>query len=271
MTTSPAIDVDIDWDDAFANGPYIPGAAEYPARFKAAASAFRAQAGGMLDVPYGPDPRERMDLFAPAAATRGLFVFVHGGYWHLPFGKADWSHLAAGAVASGWSAAVLEYPLCPAARVSAITRSVAAAIAVAAARVAGPIVVAGHSAGGHLAARMACADAPLDPALRARLRRCAPISGVFDLRPLLATRMNAALGLDDAEAAAESPVLRAQATAVVAWVGEAERPEFHRQARCLTQAWPAATTHVAAGRHHFDVIDLLRDADGAMLRTMLAD
>ncbi len=263
--------METDWDDAFTNGAYIAGADAFPAQWARDAAAFRARANGRLDIAYGSDPRQVYDLFAPADAPRGLFVFFHGGYWRA-FDKSDWSHLAGGACGRGWAAALPSYPLCPQARIGEITRAAGRAIAAAARLVDGPIVIAGHSAGGHLAARMACSDAPLPPAVRARVRRVAPISGLFDLQPLLHTTMNATLRLDASEAAAESPALQAppRDVDVVAWVGAAERPEFLRQTALIKQAWPATTVHAAPARHHFDVIDLLCDSRGAMVESMLA-
>jgi hypothetical protein len=261
----------IDWDDAYSNGAYIPDGASYPARWRAAAAAFRASGRAMLDQPYGAHPRERYDLFLPAGAPRGLTVFVHGGYW-MAFGREDWSHLAAGAVARGWAMALPSYPLCPDARIREIVGSCAAAVEAAAARIAGPIALTGHSAGGHVAARLVCADAQLVPAVAQRVVRTAPISGLFDLRPLMRTRMNATLALDCDEAKAESPALLAAraGVAVAAFVGAHERPEFLRQTALLPAAWPHATQHVVPGRHHFNVIEELEDPQSELTRFLCA-
>ncbi|MFZ9132183.1 MAG: alpha/beta hydrolase, partial [Gemmobacter sp.] len=88
--------------DAYANAPTIAGAEGYPPRWAAAAAAFRADLGprARLGLPYGPGARQRFDLCLPAGAPRGLVVFVHGGYW-LAFGREEWTHLAAGALAHG--------------------------------------------------------------------------------------------------------------------------------------------------------------------------
>ena len=86
-----------DLSDAYANGPYIENAADYPPRWSAAAAAFRDSLGerATLDVAYGAAPRQRYDRFEPEGATLGTVVFVHGGYWRA-FDKSVWSHLAAG-------------------------------------------------------------------------------------------------------------------------------------------------------------------------------
>jgi arylformamidase len=267
-----------DFDDAYANAPYIAGSEGFAGRCAAAAAAFRAAMAdedrAEMDRPYGAAERERFDLFLPAGAAAGLLVFVHGGYWKA-FDKSDWSHLAAGGLANGWAVCLPGYTLAPAARIAAITRQVAAGITAASDRIAGPIVLAGHSAGGHLATRMICRGGPLPAEVAARIRRTVSISGVHDLRPLLRTRMNAILGLDEAEAAAESPALQnpAGTGAALCWVGADERPEFIRQADLLANIWFGLGAEIesrhTAGRHHFDVIDDLADPGSELLRLAL--
>ena len=267
----------MDWDDAYANGAYIQGAAEYPPRWDQAAAAFRAAQGTRvrLDVPYGDSPRERLDIFLPEARARGLAVFVHGGYWKA-FGKDTWSHLAAGALAEGLAVCLPQYTLCPEVRIAEITRQIARAIAFAAEGIDGPIHLAGHSAGGHLVCRMACQDSPLAHPLQLRLGSVLSISGVHDLRPLLMTEMNETLRLDLAEAQAESPALLAPlpGTRLVCWVGADERPEFVRQSALLANIWTGLGADTRAieepGRHHFNVIDGLADPASALMQAWLA-
>ncbi|MFD1195361.1 alpha/beta hydrolase [Seohaeicola saemankumensis] len=259
-------------DDAYANAAHIPGAADYPPRWERAAAALREglleQGLADLDQPYGDSPRQRFDLFHPGPDPVGLMVFVHGGYW-LRFDKSVWSHLAAGALSRGWAVAMPSYDLCPHVRIADITRQVAKAVTAAAAMVDGPIVLAGHSAGGHLVARM------LEPGLlpdgvAARLRRIMSISPVSDLRPLIRTSMNADFKLDEDAAIAESPALMVERlpVPVTVWVGADERPVFLDQARWLAEAWGCAHV-VDEGLHHFDVIDALADADSAMIGRLL--
>lgn len=263
----------IDWTDAFENGAYIADAETYPARWDARAQAFRASAKGEIDIAYGEGTRQKMDLFMPAGAPKGLTVFVHGGYWHA-FDKSSWSHLAAGAIAHGWAALLPSYTLAPEARISAITAEIAQAIEVAAARVAGPIRLSGHSAGGHLVARMACANTPLARSIQSRIARAVSISGVHDLRPLHLAAMNEVLQLSEGEAAAQSPVLHDPALPFTAWVGAQERPEFLRQTRLIAEAWERKggdiSSHYEPGKHHFDVIDGLADPQSDLMAAMLA-
>jgi len=250
---------------------FIPGGHAYAARWQAEAAAFRAaHPHARLGRPSGAHPRAAYDLFLPTGAPAGLVVFVHGGFWRMG-DRALWSHLAAGPVARGWACALPSYPLCPERRVSGITRALAAALPAMAAEVAGPILLSGHSAGGHLALRMLCADVGLPGAVAARLRGVLAISPIADLAPLTAMPMNADLRLDAAEARAESPAHhRAPALPVRVTVGAEERPAFLDQALWLADAWPAAEVTIAAGRHHFDVLAPLADPGSALTARLLA-
>jgi len=256
-------------DDAYANGAYISGAADYPPRWAAAAQAFRDALGdrAQIGLRYGPGAREVFDLFKPAGPAQGTVVFVHGGYWKA-FDRSTWSHLAAGAIARGWAVAMPSYDLCPDIHISGITRQIADAVQAIALQTQGPLALTGHSAGGHLVARM------LDPALLpdevgARIRTVVPISPLSDLRPLLQTEMNEAFQMDMAEAIAESPILMTdrRSARVTVWVGGDERPALLDQAQWLADAWDAAQV-VVPGKHHFDVIDALEDPAGDLVQVL---
>ena len=263
------------WDDAYSNGAYIPNANSFYESWVRDAAAFRETAQGDLDISYGPSSRNTLDLFMPEGTPRGLAVFVHGGYW-LETDKSMWSHLAAGAVASGWACAVPSYDLCPDVRIADITRQVARAIRLAAERVAGPIHISGHSAGGHLCMRMGCADQPLGADVTGRVRRILGISGLYDLRPLMMTGMNRGLRIDEAEAWTESPaLLRPHAGIdIVSWVGGDERPEFIRQSELLATIWAGVGAPPEfvndKGFHHFDVIAGLSEPDSPITTKWLA-
>lgn len=267
-----------DWDAAYSNGAYIPGGNDFPPRWKNLAAEFRAEiaAAGRLraDISYGPHERNALDLFMPRGEAKGLVVFVHGGYW-MSFDKSTWSHLAKGPLAHGFAVAIPSYVLCPQARISDITVQIATAITHAAAEVPGPVHLTGHSAGGHLVARMACFTSPLSQPIRHRIRKTVAISTLGDLRPLMKTRMNETFHLDAVEARLESPSLLEpqEGVDITAWVGGAERPEFIRQSTLLANIWSGFECNVnlvvEPEKHHFNVIDGLADADHALTCTLL--
>lgn len=260
---------------AYTSGAFIAGGERWPEAWVAPAAAFRnalsAQGRAQLDQPYGPGARHRFDLFLPEGTAQGLVIFIHGGYWRS-LDRGYWSHYAAGALAHGLAVAMPSYDLCPEVRITDITRQIGAAVATAADRISGPLRIVGHSAGGHLAARMVCADSPLPDPVRARIDLCLPISGLFDLRPLLRSAVNDSLRLDEAEALAESPALvrPLPGTRLMAWVGGAERQEFRRQTDLIANIWAGVgartAAHAEADRHHFDILEGLRDPAHPMVR-----
>lgn len=268
-----------DWDDAYANGSNIARGDRWPEAWVKPAEAFRnslsASGRAKLDLAYGERPRNRLDLFLPDGSANGLVVFVHGGYW-LQLDKSYWSHLAAGAVASGYAVAMPSYTLCPEIRIAGIVEEVAAAISEAAKLVEGPLMLTGHSAGGHLVSRMITATVPLTSHLQARIRNVVSISGVHDLRPIMSTAMNEKLAIDESEALSESPaLLRPMRNArITCWVGGGERAEFRRQNALLANIWTGLGATTAAvvepDRHHFNVIDGLADAGHPLTRTLLS-
>jgi acetyl esterase/lipase len=259
-------------DIDFVNVDFIPDGAAYPERWQAEGQAYREREAAIgrarLNVAYGEGERQKFDLFHPPGLPDGLVVFVHGGYW-LRFDRSYWSHFAEGLTKRGWAVAMPSYTLAPDARIREIPLEIARAIEAAARLVAGPICLAGHSAGGHLVARMGCHDVALAEDVRDRLGRIVPISPVSDLRPFLDISMNQELRLDPEEARAESPVLHeAPQVPVTVWVGAEERPVFLDQAIELSEVWNAEH-RVDPGRHHFDVIDGLADPDSPLVESIL--
>jgi arylformamidase len=221
---------------------------------------------------YGSGERQTVDLFAGAGdGTRPLVMFVHGGYWQA-LHPSFFSHTARGLNARGIDVAIPGYDLCPAVTVGTILDQVRRA-AIALSRESGRrVAVAGHSAGGHLAAcllatdwRAVAPDAPADlvPAAYA-------ISGLFELRPLVGTSVNGALGLDADEAARLSPLLWTPPSGrtLDAVVGGAESEEYLRQSRTIAERWAAAgvaTRYEAIpGANHFTAIAPLADPDSGM-------
>lgn len=257
------------YDEDYKNGEYIADAASYPPRWQAASDAFCAELGARAQqgVSYGPSPRQVFDLFQPTGVARGTVIFVHGGYWKA-FDAGVWSYLAQGPLAKGWAVAMPSYDLCPDVRIRDITRQIATAVQAIADRSFGKITLAGHSAGGHLVARMM--DPLILPAeVRGRIEAVVPISPLGDLVPLLETGMNETLQLDLAEAEAESPIHQSppHGVNVAIWVGAQERPAFLQQTEDLARAWGARQV-VVEGKHHFDIIDALADPESEMVQVL---
>lgn len=262
-----------DWDDAFDNVGHVANAKGYFDLWQTRAAKFRRDAQAELAVPYGVRDRQKLDLFWPDGDPKGLVVFVHGGYW-TKLDRTFFSDLAAGPLAHGLAVAVPSYTLAPAARISEITLEIAQAIAFAATRVAGQIRLVGHSAGGHLVARMISDETLLAKPIQDRIAKAVSISGLHDLRNLCKTKLNEQLQLTTEEAEMESPCLATPlyTANVTCWVGGNERPEFIRQTHLLQSLWQKSCqihAFVEPARHHFNVIDGLKNPKAPLTQSLL--
>jgi arylformamidase len=230
------------------------------------AAAFRAAwPRSSLDIAYGAGERERFDLFE-AASPGPVAMFIHGGYWQA-LDKSFGSHWARGLAMRGVSVAVPSYDLCPAVPLARIVAQMRAACVALHRRSGRRLLVAGHSAGGHLAAMLMATDwRAIDPALPDRLVGAAlPVSGVFELEPLLGTSVGRALQLTPAEVHALSPRYMPPAPGPLhAVVGGAESAEFIRQTHDFAAAWRASSQELPEA-NHFTVLDPFPDPDHALV------
>jgi arylformamidase len=214
-------------------------------------------------LPYGEPAQEGVDLF-PAGAGAPLLVFVHGGYWQ-ELSARDSAFGAGQCVPHGIAWAAVDYTLAPQASLARIVdqcrRAVGTVLAHAGEFGCDPdrVWLAGSSAGAHLAALA------MDGAPAPRARRPAGailLSGIYDLRPLVPTYVNRALGLDEARAWALSPLAApppGRWPALVAW-GENETASFVAQSRAYARSLgDRAGTLQAPGRNHFDLVFELGD------------
>ena len=233
------------------------------------AAAYRARLAPR-SIRYGPGPRNIIDFFA-ADHEGPIVAFIHGGYWQA-LDSSFFSHLAGGLNARGISVALPSYELCPDVSVDDIIRQMRMATRELA-RLAQPLVISGHSAGGHLAACMLATDWPaFDASLpKNPVVAAYAISGLFDLGPLVETSINTALRLDQAAAKAASPLFwnppaRGSLDAVV---GENESAEYLRQSRTIVERWREASIAtrfgLVAGANHFTAIAPLADPQSPMV------
>jgi arylformamidase len=253
-------------DAAYDNTNAVADSAVLNAARAAASAAFRAAHPGHLDLRYGPRERNTWDLFPAADPQAPCLVFIHGGYWQR--NRADqFANLIAGPYAHGWAGALPGYTLAPDASLTEIAAEINAALDWLgehgrAHGIAGPIVLSGWSAGGHLTAL--CLDHPLVAAGLA-------ISGVFELGPIRDTVLNERLRLSDDEIETLSPLrLPVVHKPLAIAYGTAELSPLVNDSRALHARRAAAHAPgvliPVPGANHFTIVHQLRDADGLLTR-----
>jgi arylformamidase len=138
------------------------------------------------------------------------------------------------------------------------------------------ICLAGHSAGGHLAAMALATDWTAVGLPADLIKGVCAISGVFDLEPIRLCYLNDVVRLDPAQARRNSPVLLPPKTRcpVMVTVGERETEAFHQQSRAYAEALrradlPCELT-VQPGLDHFAIIMAMTDAANPALRAICA-
>jgi len=265
------------------NRAAVPDHPRFLAQFASLSQAAIARLNPALDLRYGPGPKETLDLFLPPRDPRGTFAFFHGGYWRT-LDKSDFSYVAAPFVAEGFAVAVANYDLCPAVTVAAIVEQARRAILWLVhegplhGAVVEPLVIGGHSAGGHLVAMMYSTDWKAHGLQRTPFVGGVTLSGVHDLEPLVLSTMNADLKLDEPEAQRLSPVNHAPETEapLAIAVGAEETSEFLRQSQLLYDAWPRnhppgmRAPLFVPRRHHFNVVLDYAEPDSDLTRATLA-
>lgn len=252
-------------------GPDFPQLVE---RWLARGAAHREAAGARVDLAYGDGEREKVDFFSGGDRNGPLVVYIHGGYWQRG-DKSMYSFVTEAFIKHGVSVAVLNYNLTPSVRMGQIPPQIRKAVAWHWHHAGDlgfdrdKLYVMGHSAGGHLTAMMMATDWPsFDAALPADLVKGGiPVSGVFELEPLIHTSLNEGPQMDIPEAIAESPTFIPPVTNApqLVVVGGAETEEFLRQSDDYVAKFKTAERRMerydVPDADHFDELERLAEDD----------
>lgn len=223
------------------------------------------------EAAYGPSAKEGIDFYKPSPdmpyRQDVVGVYLHGGYWRAGDRK-DSAYAALPFLQAGMACAIVGYELCPAVSLESLVAKVRYAMRtlpeqstrVLGARPTG-FVVCGTSAGAHLAACVLS-----DPFWQERCPMAILLSGIYDLRPVLAISVNDEIGLDASAARRLSPMLTGEqlhARQVKLIVGGAEPQAWRRQSydytQQLTREGTAATYDEIADANHFSLSNGMTD------------
>jgi predicted esterase len=258
-------------DRAYDNRGHVADHAAHLARWAADSAALYGEAVVQRDLRYGPAPRQRLDFFPARSAGRPTVLFIHGGYWQW-CDKEEECFVARGPQAHDINVAAVEYTLCPNIDLDGIVAEMHAAVDWLVPRLplhgADPerLIVAGSSAGAHLAAMLAG---------RPDVKGTLLISGLYELEPIRLSRLNAVIGMDREMALRNSPLLHlpGKAGPVCFAVGANELPEMRRQTRDYYARWNAAKLPgwdlTVPGTDHFSVMDEMADPAGSLTAAIL--
>ena len=272
------------------NRALVPDHMDYLQRWAQESAHVRATVPCVLDVPYGAGAGETLDIFPSARASGGLgfgavagapsagvpvLVFIHGGYWRS-LDKSDHSFIAPPFTQAGFCVVVVNYALCPGTPEAPVTiphivRQIEKALGWVWHHIAvhggdpRRITVAGHSAGGQLAAMLLTSVWPLigNGLPDGLVRNALSISGVHDLDPMMYTPMyQQVLNLTDQQVLQYSParLLEPATGQLYCAVGGDESAEFLRQNQLMQDAWGShfvPRSQVLPGLHHFSIVDAL--------------
>lgn len=245
--------------------------------FSTSVAAYRSKSDAALHahvwqrLPYGEQAEEIVVLTGDLSSTEHIHLFIHGGYWQ----ELSWRDAlfpVDGFVDKGMVYGAINYSLAPAASLDQIVdqcRRAVATVVRATRRNASPptLTLSGSSAGAHLAAMMALTDWLRFGLHKSPVSALVLLSGIYALRPLVGTSINAALGLTVSDADRLSPLLLPATTpcpAVVAW-GQYETGAFKKQSAAFAAHWAMNGSSVAiievVGRSHFDIVFDLSDPE----------
>ena len=255
-------------DGAYNNSAAVPGSAKIVDEWTADSARLRARHAGTIDLAYGPRPRNKWDLFPAAERSAPCLVHIHGGYWQAR-SRENFSCMMEGVLAAGFSAAMPGYTLAPEASLSEIVAEIHRALDWLATEgpahgIAGPVILSGWSAGGHL-----CAMGLNHPRVRAGLA----MSGIYELGPLRDTYLDEKLRLTNEEVATLSPLrLPPVDKPLVLAYGTAELPPLVENSRAF-HGYRSAHHHAGSlvpvpHANHFTIYQQLRTQDGLLARTV---
>lgn len=233
-----------------------------------------------LDVKYGKLPAQNLDIYLPEGrAPAPIVVFFHGGAWKGS-NKECRAFPAQDVCPHGGVWVSAEYPLAPVHTLEVLVESAELALAWIADNAASfggnsrRILVMGHSAGGHLATMGLFRLLVKRPEL-AQNFELMTLSAVFDLEPMMFTKVNESLHLDPGRALIHSPICNIPSTspALHAFAGGDEPDVFVQQSLDMVAAYARrgfrSRFTALPGRNHFSVMEEFMLPESPLRRSLL--
>jgi len=215
------------------------------------------------NIPYGSLPSEILDIYPTEKPSAKTLIFIHGGYWQM-MNKSNFQFIGSAFLPYDFTTILISYPLAPSVTMDKIIASCKSAVEWVYHNISnyngnrGSIYLAGHSAGGHLAAMMMTRE--FGPK-QVKIKGICGLSGLYNLAPIQLSFVNQALHMGADLAASLSPVLLnpVEDIPLLLAVGEKESDEYHAQLNELSEKWSPRVQSIqritATGLNHFTILN----------------
>jgi arylformamidase len=246
----------------------VPSYAAHFEQWEVMSKAARTKHSFVENIVYGPHQRERVDIFPSSQLNSKTLIFIHGGYWKSMVKESF--HFVAGAFQpNNITTIFIEYPLMPELPIDELVNSCRKAVNWVCENINAyngnpqQIYLAGHSAGGHLAA-MIMADANMEPIKRNAFKGVMALSGLFNLEPIRRCYLNDDLKLNEATVLRNSPVRLWPVVKcpLLLVTGADESEEFKSQSDELRNSWQKHIPLqfvVSPALNHFSIVEAFAD------------
>jgi acetyl esterase/lipase len=214
------------------------------------------------DIAYGPDARQKLDLYRPDKPRPDgkTVIFFYGGSWDSG-SKRDYLFVAQALAANGYTVVIPDYRLYPEVRFPAFVEDGARAVRWTADRVGtDKLFVMGHSAGAHIALLLAV-DTPYLPTAgvdRLKLAGVIGLSGPYDFLPLKSSKLIEIFGGANNRSIEAITFARAPLPPALLIHGTADTTVYPRNSEQLAAAWRTAGAPVELKLYpdvgHIDVV-----------------
>ena len=231
------------------------------------------------NIAYGKLPLEQLDIYPSPHPFSKTLIFIHGGYWHK-WDKDSFQFIAKAFRDYGITTVLINYPLAPDSSIDQISASCRQAVRWLYQNIsayngdANQLYIAGHSAGGHLAAMLLATDWKHYDLIADAIKGACAISGLFNLIPIQLSDINKLLNMDDEMAFRNSPVhlLPANQCPLSIVVGSDETHEFLEQSKELHTCWKGniyAEILEIQGLNHFSIVETILDKGSCLHQAMI--
>ena len=256
-------------DRQYNNRLQVPEWAEYLAKGERISREAEKKYSPLKDIAYGEGSLEKLDIFPSSLPNSKVLVFIHGGYWYK-MDKSDFQFVGAGFHPYDITTVIINYPLAPVVTIEQIVQSCRKALQWVSKNILNhngdpkQLYIAGHSAGGHLAAMMMAGNPQWGSTMQGVKGVCA-MSGLFNLLPIQLSNINEAVHLDDKIVLQNSPVKLQPVLfcPLIIAVGGNEADEFKAQSAELFDCWkdmvPIELVELE-GVNHYSIIEVAAEA-----------